>query len=81
MTRYTHRRADLLARGVYTDRTKARVRNRANLYLDGELFGRIQEIALDEEASVSTVIRELVRDALAARDLKRASPTVAGANT
>ena len=44
MPRYTHRRADLLARGFYTDRTKARIRNRANLYLDGELFGRIQEI-------------------------------------
>lgn len=69
MTRYTHRSPDLLARGFYTDKQKGRLRNRANLYLDGTLFEQLREIALAEEASISTVIRELVRDALAARTL------------
>lgn len=80
MTRYTHRRRDLLTSDFYIDREQTRKRHRANLYLDGGLFTIVRKIAVAEEASLSTVLRELVQDGLAARNLTRAAPTGAGAS-
>lgn len=70
-TRYTHRSPDLIAKGFYVDRRSNRERKRANLYMDGTLFERIRSIAIEDQVSLSTLLRELVVDGLAARDIAR----------
>jgi hypothetical protein len=79
--RFTHMRPERIAAGLYQHHDKARVRKRGaamhreqertrcrlNLYLDGVTMAQIRAIAVYQEASLSTVIRELVLDALTQR--------------
>lgn len=74
MTRYTHRRVDLIAGSEASYVSRVRERLQVNVYMDGVTFSRLRAIAMEEEASVNTVVRELLKDALAARDLKSGNP-------
>lgn len=57
MTRYTHRSPILAATGI---EGRGRDRKRSNVYFDGMTWDRLKLRALDHEASMSTIIREMV---------------------
>lgn len=70
MTRFTRRKPELVSQGWYASKEGMRLRKRANLYLDDPLFQRCRAIAIADELSLSTLLRELVHDGLAFRDMR-----------
>ena len=79
MTRHTGRKPALVANGWLDKRVDRDSVRRVNLYMGGQLFTHLRDLAQQDELALSTLIRELICDGLAFRAIGSGGTAGAGA--